>query len=75
MFTDFGEKGREGDRERERETSTGCLQYVPDQEPNLEPNSQPRLVHWPAIEPRILWFTAQCSNHLSHASQGTMHIF
>ena len=44
MFIDLRE------RERERETSIGCLPHVP----------QPR------IEPTTFWCTGQCSNQLSH---------
>ena len=42
MLTDFREGGREGEREgekhrRERETSIGCLLYVPDRGLNPQP--------------------------------------
>ena len=71
MLIDFRERGREGEREGEKdrcetETSIRCLLYAP--LPGTEP---PR----PGIEPMNFWCAGRCSNQLSHTGHGSAGFF
>ena len=66
MRIDFRERRREEKRERERHINWLPLAYAPTG-PNLPPRHVPSL----GIEPVTFRFTEQCSNQLSHTSQGS----
>ena len=66
----FRERGREGEREGEQETSMcGCLSLGP----HWEPGPQPRHVPWLGIEPTTTLFRRPALNPVSYTSQGYLY--
>ena len=67
IFIDFGEKGRE--REREKQSVASCTR------PNWGLNLQPRYVSWPGIEPAAFWCIGQHTNWLRHLARAQTYFF
>ena len=70
MLIDFREREKEGERQREKHQSATSRT-----DPDQGLNPQPRHTAWLGIEPLTLQFMGQCSNQLSHTSQGQAGYF
>ena len=67
----FRQRGREGERERERKSMCGCLSHAPYWAPGPKPRHVPGL----GIEVATLWFTGQRSFHWATPARASTNSF